>query len=76
MGLPHSPKIDSDRLIKDNRDREDKENGKGKERKVAPPGIEPRASGLSHQRSATELRHPQTATPVSFPYIALLLSNC
>ena len=70
MGLPHSPKTDSDRLMKDNQVpllSVDLWNGKGKERKVAPPGIEPRASGLSRQRSATELRHPPTATPLSVP---------
>ena len=31
-------------------------------KKVVPPGIEPRASGLSRQCSATKLRHPPTAT--------------
>ena len=45
-------------------------------KKVAVPGIEPRASGLSRQCSATELRHPPTAIPLSFPFIALLLSDC
>ena len=78
-GLPHSPKTDSDRLMKDKLGlllSVDLWNGKGKERKVAPPGIKPRASGLSHQRSSTELWHPPTATPLSFPFIALLLSDC
>ena len=42
-------------------------------KKVVPPGIEPRASGLSHQCSATKLRHPPTTTSLSFPYIALLV---
>ena len=31
-------------------------NGKGKERKVAGPGIKPRASGFSHQHSVIELQ--------------------
>ena len=78
-GLPHSPKTDSDRLMKDNRVpilSVDLWNGKGKERKVALPGIEPRASGLSRQRSATKLRHPPTTNPLSLPFIALLLSDC
>ena len=42
-------------------------------KKVVPPGIEPRASGLSRQCSATKLRHPPTTTSLSFPYIALLV---
>ena len=57
MGLPHSPKINGDHIIKDNLGRycpKTFEVANGKERKVAPPGIEPRASGLSRQRSATE----------------------
>ena len=41
------------------------------ERKVVPPGVEPRASGLRHQRSAT-VTHPPTATPPS-PFITLFL---
>ena len=43
-------------------------NGKGLESKVVPPGVEPRASGLSCQCSATELQHPPTATPLSRSY--------
>ena len=42
-------------------------------KKVVLPGIEPRASGLSRQCSATKLRHPPTTTSLSFPYIALLV---
>ena len=40
---------------------------------MAPPGIEPRAAGLSRQCSATELQHPLTATPLSFPLCGLCL---
>ena len=40
---------------------------------MVPPGIEPRASGLSRQCSATKLQHPPTTTSLSFPYIALLV---
>ena len=32
------------------------------------PGVEPRASGLSCQCSATELQHPPTTTPLACPY--------
>ena len=35
------------------------------------PGVEPRVSGLSHQCSVTEPRHPPRATP---PFILLLCS--
>ena len=42
-------------------------NGKGHVRKVAPPRVKPRASGLSCQHSATELRWPPAATPPSCP---------
>ena len=38
--------------------------------KVAPPGIEPRASGLSRQCSATELRCPDGNHPPSKPLLA------
>ena len=34
-------------------------------KKVVPPGIEPRASGLSRQCSATKLRHPHTRLSLS-----------
>ena len=54
---------------------EDLWNGKGKERKVVPPGIAPRAHGLSCQCSATEPQHPLATTPLSSPFIALLLSD-
>ena len=47
-------------------------NGKGKERKVVPQGVEIRTSGLSCQHSATEPQHPPTATPPSSTFITLL----
>ena len=41
-------------------------NGKGLERKVVPPGVKPKAPGLSCQCPATELWHTTaTATPLS-----------
>ena len=45
-------------------------NGMGLKGKVAPPGIEPRASGLSRQCSATELRCPDGNLPPSKPLLA------
>ena len=57
-GLPHSPKTNSDHLMKDNQVlllSVDLRNDIGKERKVVPPGIKCRASGLMRQCSATEL---------------------
>ena len=45
-------------------------NGMGLKGKVAPPGIEPRASGLSRQCSATELRRPDGDHPPSKPLLA------
>ena len=47
-------------------------NGMGLKGKVAPPGIEPRASGLSRQCSATELRRPDGNQPPSKPLLALI----
>ena len=42
-------------------------NGRGHERKVAPPGVEPRASGLiSCQCSATEIRQPPATLTLRF----------
>ena len=45
-------------------------NGRGLKGKVAPPGIEPRASGLSCQCSATELRCSDGDHPLSKPLLA------
>ena len=42
-------------------------NGNVLERKMVPPGVEPRASCLNHQCSATELQHPLTTIPL-YPY--------
>ena len=47
------------------------ETAQGK-RKVMPPGIERRASGLSRQCSATKIRHQLTTTSLPLPYITLL----
>ena len=47
-------------------------NDKGKEGKVMPPGVEPRASGLSRQYSAARPRHPLATTPPSSPFTLLL----
>ena len=40
-------------------------------KKVVPPGVKPRASGLSCRHSATELQHPLTTTSLSHPYDSL-----
>ena len=45
-------------------------NGMGLKGKVAPPGIKPRASGLSRQCSATELQSPDSNHPPSKPLLA------
>ena len=45
-------------------------NGMGLKGKVAPPRIKPRASGLSRQCSATELRRPDGNHPPSKPLLA------
>ena len=45
-------------------------NGMGLKGKVAPLGVEPRASGLSRQCSATELRRPDGNHPPSKPLLA------
>ena len=47
-------------------------NGMGSKGKVAPPGIEPRASGLSRQCSATELRRSDGNHPPSKPLLVYL----
>ena len=72
-GLPHSLKTNGDHLIWAITVRRPLK--QQRERKVAPPGIKPRASGLSCQHSANELRHPPATTPLSSPFIALLLSD-
>ena len=46
------------------------EMAKEQERKVEPPGIEPRASGILCHCSATKLQLPPATTPHSCPYVA------
>ena len=46
------------------------EMAKEQERKVEPPGIEPRASGIPCHCSATKLQLPPATTPHSCPYVA------
>ena len=46
------------------------EMAKEQERKVEPPGIEPRAFGIPCHCSATKLQLPPATTPHSCPYIA------
>ena len=55
-GLLRGPKTDRDCV--QSKTQSGLLNGMGLKGKVAPPGIEPRASGLSRQCSATELRRP------------------
>ena len=53
------------------------EMAKEQERKVEPPGIEPRATGILCHCSATKLQLPPTTTPLSCPYVrSLLQQNC
>ena len=60
-GLLYGPKTESGSLLF-----VDLWNGRGHERKVAPPGVEPRTSGLSCQYSATELRRPPATVRLCF----------
>ena len=43
---------------------------KEQERKVEPPGIKPRASGIPYHCSATKLQLPPATTPHFCPYVA------
>ena len=46
------------------------------ERKVEPPGIKPRASGIPCHCSATKLQLPPATTPHSCPYVAITFPSC
>ena len=59
---PISPGLIKDLWIKPLRPKTS-EMAKGHERKVEPPGIEPRAIGLMRQCSATKLQLPPVTTP-------------